>query len=492
MEDSLQGWRRDVLAGAIVFAVVLAACLFGILTRPLGFLAAFWPANAVLLGLFVRFPWLASPVGWIAAIVGYLAADLLTGGAFALTIWLTTANLAGVVVGVIIFALLGDDDRALRRPLSVLYFFGIVICAACASAVVGAGAAPVFFGRNLLSGAAFWFTTELVNSIIVVPVILTAPRRSQLALWLQRLEAEPAGFNLRRAAPFAALAVSLFAGFFVDGVGHLAFPSPALLWCALVYPMFPTVLLTSIVSIWHLLSVSQGFSGPHIAQIDETTMSDRLGIMLLALGPLTVASINAARVELTRKLAHLATHDALTGTLTRAGFATRAESIVSAATEPFAILMLDIDHFKSINDTHGHTAGDNALAGFAHTVARSLRKNDLFGRLGGEEFVILLPQVSSEGALDVAERLRSQVENFRSPLPNGQELRFTVSIGLVHLPAAPSAKLESLLTSADEVLYRAKGEGRNRVVCASYFVHSSYAYDEGRRTEAFARASLAL
>ncbi|MBS7536762.1 diguanylate cyclase [Ancylobacter sonchi] len=450
---------------SIVFSVVLVACLFGILTRPYGSLAAFWPANAVLLGLFVRHPPLVSPAGWFAAIAGYFTADILTGGSLLLTIWLTAGNLAGVGVGVLLYARINDAHRTLGQPSSVLYLLGVLSCAAAGSAVVGAGVAPVFFGRDWVSGLAFWFTTELVNGIIVLPVILTAPAGPFIsALDLRRGGKDKAAFLT--GAPIVALALSLVVGHLVGGMGALAFPSPALLWCALVYPLFPTVLLTMLVSISHLIAVSLGVVGEPAGHIDAMTMTDRLSIMLLALGPLTVASINAARVELTSTLTRLATYDALTGALTRAAFSAQASSVLSARPGPLAVMTIDIDHFKRINDTHGHAAGDRALAAFADVVGRALRKDDLFGRIGGEEFAILTPAVSDQGAKGIADRLRAEIEDLSCALPSGDMLRFTVSVGFVHVQGNTQLSLENLLAAADDALYRAKGAGRNQVVAA--------------------------
>lgn len=454
--------------GTVAFLIVLAASLFGILTRPLGFLAAFWPANAILLGLFVRHPRLARAPGWIGAVAGYFAADLMTGGQIPLTAWLTAANLTGVVVGTMLFRMVSLEDRQLRRPLSVLYLFGILVVAAAAAAMVGAGAAPVYFDRGLLSGAAFWFTTELANGIIVLPVVLTAPR---LSLRVPRLAASP-----RRegqplwlgAAPAAALAGSVILGFAIGGPGAVAFPVPALLWCALSYPLFATVLLTMLVSIWHLVAVSLGFFTPETAHLDGPTVSGRLGIMLLALGPLTVASINTAKNALLQRLERLATYDVLTGALTRAIFLQRGGMILSQPERwaPVSVLMLDIDRFKQINDTYGHAAGDKVLVAFSELACQSLRERDLFGRIGGEEFAVVLPNTPPDQAWLVAERLRANVEKLAIALADCRSLGITVSIGLAHDPQTKPESLDRLLAAADHALYNAKNGGRNRIMVA--------------------------
>lgn len=445
-----------------VFAVVFTASLLGILTRPLDLLAAFWPANAVLLGMFVRCPRLATPGGWVAAIAAYMTADLVTGGAVALSIWLTVANLAGVVVGVMLFRHVSVEDRALQRPLSVLYLFGILVAASATSALFGAGAAPIFFEKGVLAGAAFWFTTELVNGIVVLPAILTAPAR---VVSLVSLILDLAKRLIPCGAPIVALTASVGAGYLVGGIGALTFPSPALLWCAIVYPLFPAIVVTMLVSVWHLIALSWGFTGePFAGQITDMTMTDRLGVMLLALGPLTVASSIVARGVLMNELARLATYDTLTGTLTRAAFRTQAETLISMTEDPFTVMVLDIDHFKSINDTQGHSAGDRALTEFARTVQSSLRKSDLFGRIGGEEFAIVLPQMNRDHSAAIADRIRIQIEDLRCPLSEGQTLQFTVSIGFVHTQCETRSTLDALLIRADRALYEAKAAGRNRII----------------------------
>ncbi|MBB6306497.1 GGDEF domain-containing protein [Xanthobacter tagetidis] len=464
------GLRLKWAAAAILFAVVFGASLFGILTRTSGFLAAFWPANALLLGLLVRFPRLDTVGGWIGALLGYLAADLLAGGDLVKTVWLTVANLSGVAVGVTLFGMLNEEDRRLRRPLSVLFLFGISMGVGAAAAVIGAPGVPAFFGKDLYVGAAFWFATETTNAIILLPVILTAPWPPRL-LRLRRLD------DLRalgqRAAPVAALVVSLILGALIGdpgaasgGPGALAFPAPALLWCALSYSLFGTAVLTMLVSIWQLLSMTYGPLGPENAPLDNAAAVDRLAIMLLALGPLTAASINAARNDLLKRLEAIATYDSLTGALARAAFLERANQhfVDPARAASVAVLMLDIDRFKRINDTYGHAAGDVALAAVAGTIGSALREGDLFGRMGGEEFAIVLPRAAADSAM-VAERLRAAVAAMAIPIDGTASLTLTVSIGVARPARTAPAELDRLLGAADRALYQAKNTGRDRVVC---------------------------
>jgi len=127
---------------------------------------------------------------------------------------------------------------------------------------------------------------------------------------------------------------------------------------------------------------------------------------------------------------------------------------------PLAVLMADIDHFKSINDTHGHAAGDAALRVVSRTLGEALREGDSVGRLGGEEFLVLLPMLEGDRAEAAAERLRRRIEQTRAPF-EGREIPLSISIGVGCRRQGDS--VDSLLARADAALYAAKGAGRNRV-----------------------------
>jgi len=159
----------------------------------------------------------------------------------------------------------------------------------------------------------------------------------------------------------------------------------------------------------------------------------------------------------------LATIDGLTGMLNRRAFFERADSARQLALrlrKPIALLMLDIDHFKQLNDGFGHACGDEALKVFADTARGVLREHDIVGRLGGEEFALVLPGTHLEGALDAAERLRLAV--LEAPvLGCAQGYRMTVSIGVVTIGI--EEELTAALARADHALYAAKTGGRNRI-----------------------------
>ncbi|WP_322996175.1 diguanylate cyclase [Castellaniella sp.] len=157
----------------------------------------------------------------------------------------------------------------------------------------------------------------------------------------------------------------------------------------------------------------------------------------------------------------------MTKALSRNAFLCRSRASlesVSIASAGVGILMLDIDHFKHLNDHHGHAAGDQALKEFAHSIYTIIRPHDLFGRIGGEEFGITLPDTSLRASIDTAERLRACIEAMVIHLPDNTRLSITVSIGIVHVSQSPHKEIEILLDYADQALYQAKRNGRNQVL----------------------------
>jgi diguanylate cyclase len=164
------------------------------------------------------------------------------------------------------------------------------------------------------------------------------------------------------------------------------------------------------------------------------------------------------------RLGVLATRDDLTGALNRRQFLALAER-EWARCERYgmsaSLLMIDVDHFKRINDNHGHLAGDLMLREIAHAASGLLRHADLFGRFGGEEFIVYLPHTDTLGALDAADRIRDAVARLALEW-RGQTMRATVSVGVVSIERHHDA-LGALIADADVALYAAKDAGRNCV-----------------------------
>lgn len=164
-----------------------------------------------------------------------------------------------------------------------------------------------------------------------------------------------------------------------------------------------------------------------------------------------------------RQAVHASVRDGLTGAYNRTAFdatVTREIGLAHRHQTPMSLVVLDIDHFKSVNDTHGHRAGDAVLAAFASAVQECIRDTDWLFRYGGEEFVVALTSTTPAGALRVAERIREHIAAIAVPVGDVL-LRVTASIGLAHLNAKDTAA--SLFQRADLALYEAKAQGRNRI-----------------------------
>ena len=447
---------------AILFCLTLALTLGGILARPIESLSLFWPVNAVLAGVLLRYPRQATPLGftlvWLAMVLG----DLATGSAWAPGLWFNLCNLGVVVTIWAVLSRLPRLHRRMRTPQGVLSVFGACAGGAMVAASLASVMAAPWFQQSLWATWLAWFSEQFSTSVLVLPVLLTAPSARALV----RSSGHPV-----RLAPLLVLLASLGLSIVFGGPGAIAFPIAALLWCAWTYSPFLVSLLTLTAGSTLIVAVAQNlmhFSVPQSETGVTTLMSARLGIAMLVLGPLVVACVSQANRSLMARLAHQASIDHLTGVLTRSAFTRRANALLESRQQhaqalPLTLMMLDIDHFKSINDAHGHAVGDQVLRQFAGTLQDQLHDGELFARLGGEEFVVILPGLAPDRAKFTAERLRRAVQDLHV-VQADQHLQITVSIGLAGCAAdMPAPTLDELLARADQALYRAKAHGRNRV-----------------------------
>lgn len=173
-------------------------------------------------------------------------------------------------------------------------------------------------------------------------------------------------------------------------------------------------------------------------------------------------------VELEQRIMKMAMTDYLTGLLNRRAFMERLMAELKRANREktcMGIIIADIDHFKDVNDTYGHQAGDKILQDFSRCLSLACREYDFIGRYGGEEFIICLPGADEEHTLSTAERLRQAVEKNCTLLANGTNKVFvTASFGVAAINAGQHLTIDELISRADNALYLAKGDGRNRVM----------------------------
>jgi diguanylate cyclase len=251
------------------------------------------------------------------------------------------------------------------------------------------------------------------------------------------------------------------------------------------------LLLAGFLSVWIASGVTRpiGEISQTVARIREGDMTARVDEKQAGVLEVLATGINemALRVALTQEhlqqqvelateelrrqkeaAERLARVDHLTGTASRGAFMEVATAEVQRAlryNQPMSMVVIDLDHFKAINDTHGHATGDAVLLHFARTIEAEIREVDLIGRLGGEEFAVLLPNIAAGEAVQVAERMRQAVSASRLEA-GGRQLRYSASFGVAQFDPR-ELTLASLLSRADTALYDAKRRGRDRVELAA-------------------------
>ncbi|MCR5883838.1 GGDEF domain-containing protein [Rhizobacter sp. J219] len=172
-----------------------------------------------------------------------------------------------------------------------------------------------------------------------------------------------------------------------------------------------------------------------------------------------------ANLTKTRVLAELASRDELTGLYNRRHMSellAQHRLACKRAGDGFAVALVDLDHFKRINDTHGHAVGDSVLRAFAEQAGEVMRASDTIGRWGGEEFIVIYSRSTAHEAAQGAARLCERAAAAVVRAPSGQAVTFTVSVGVTE--HAPPESVDSLVERADRAMYEAKSQGRNRVI----------------------------
>ena len=234
----------------------------------------------------------------------------------------------------------------------------------------------------------------------------------------------------------------------------------AQLYAAALLPLYGVRRRYVFAGFWLFAVVLIGGASVRLGRADHDALAARaVSIALVSLLAVCLGKISGRERELLR----LALVDPLTGAFNRRSFfefAGKEEARARRGGNQFAVLMIDIDHFKRINDTYGHPAGDSVIKSLADICARTLRPSDVIARYGGEEFVVNLPDTDHRQASLVAERLRYVVADARVPSEQGP-IAFTVSVGVA--TCSDETPLDAAIAEADKALYRAKKNGRNRV-----------------------------
>lgn len=448
-----------------LFTLTFLLCLVGILSKPVGSFSLIWPMNTILLGLLLRKPVYATPFGWLTIYLGMIAAGLSAGadeGLF-LAMWLNACNMSLIATSYGVMLLLPQSQRRMCNPQAILYMFTASLAGAAIASTLWMLRIESLYNSSLLIAWLTWFSGQFSTNLLLLPVLLAAPRLKQLLRMPFRWQPGPS-------VPLLMLLFSLIFSVYIGGVGAIAFSIPALLWCAVRYQLFTVTLLNLLTGMTEISIISTNlvlYETPnnHSTFLD-TLISARLGIAMLVMGPLILSSSIVVNRKLMRRLEHSANHDLLTGVLAHSALTRRAAELLEhrhQSKEAVSLLLIDIDHFKLVNNAHGHAVGDQVLATFAHILQRELRHDQPFGRLSGEEFAIVLPRALAAHGLALGEHLRQLVEKTDLHPGSQQPVKITISVGVASLAMNEVKSLEQLINMADIALYRAKIQGSNRV-----------------------------
>jgi diguanylate cyclase (GGDEF)-like protein len=458
-------------------------------------IAILWPPNAVLLSAFLLFPYRQWPLLAAVALIAECIADVQ-----AFPLWAAVAfgfiNIfeASLAARLIRRAIGGDFnfDRLERGAYFLLY--GPLLASSLA-ALFGA-AVYVLLGRSdigYLSLWRLWWFGDALGLLLLTPLIVVLWR------WLDKGVPR---FNWPRLLEIAAgwlLLVLVGINTFPQGVqGELGFHlTPIVLlpfgvWAAVRFGTRGAAMTVAIIAVMAIGFMVRGihpYSGLH-PQLGVWLMQEYLAVVaVLSIGlAILLHEIKAQSNQLERRVSErteallrskealevanarlneLASTDYLTGIANRRYFhdiAQRELARVAGGEGTVSLIMFDLDHFKQVNDRFGHETGDKVLNDVVNAVQQTVRPMDLFGRFGGEEFLILLPDTPQAIAVEVAERIRKKVEGMQCE-HHGHNIRVTVSLGVVEWNT--NASLDALIRSADQALLQAKESGRNQVQLAS-------------------------
>ena len=455
-----RGWRAAPapvlgLAVAVAYAALAKGiALMSSFSDDVTTAAAFWPAAGLSLAALL----LLRRSAWPSVLLGVASAevlvDLTEGVPLVTALWWAVANVVEPLIAATLLSRRGLQRLDLARMDHLVCFFG---CAVLAGPAVGAVAGVLPLGGSL-SDTAVWWGHWLIGD--AMGVLTVAPALLLLA------ERRPAPHVARRRSLLAVVPVALaLVGFLpVQGLDHdsLAFfVIPSLAWVALRAGSGPTayavlgvaVIVNALTALgWGPFATQEGFDG-----LVETQMF--LGAVVVTAYLVAVLAHDLVRrTEVERRLRHQAEHDQLTGLANRRLVFERLAAAGRGEGHPVALLLVDLDGFKAVNDTYGHTAGDDVLVETSRRIVDQTRATDLVARIGGDEFLVLVERlVSFAGIQRLAERIEAAVG---VPIEvAGQPLRVGASVGVAIAHAGVLAP-DEMVRLADDHMYVVKGRHR--------------------------------
>lgn len=446
---------RPLVNAVLIFSVTTLFYFIGAMLRLVDELSLFWPLNAVMAGIFARYSFLNR---WYLYLLSYSAMLVYDGVTTTWGMASVLINLSNMVFILSMASLVQWEKRRIRKtpqPINALNLFSYCLISALLCALVGAAASVGIGGLDFFSLFGDWFSEQFSTGVLILPCMLTFS-------WPRSIPA----LKVKNLLPLLALVVSVLASVWIGGAGSLAFPLPALIWCAVQYPLPVTCLLTLVTGGLEIILMANGIINIFVASPLQMPrmFSARLGIATMAICPVIVSFSVATINRLIRQVSLRADFDFLTQVYSRSGlYEALNHDSNGFAGKHLTVMLLDIDYFKSVNDSYGHECGDKVLKSFARKVQQETGEQGVVARMGGEEFAVVVVTKDPAEGFALAEKIRQSVES-HAFMWRQNTLRLTVSIGLSNGRSRASKltdEFNKLLAQADEYLYRSKKAGRN-------------------------------
>ena len=456
-------WWQVALLAVAYFAAAKASLLLAI---PPGYATAVWPPSGIGLAAMLL---LGNRV-WPGILLGAALANYTVNSSLVVAVLTGTGNALEALAGAALMRRYVGVPRRFERSRDVIAFVAIAAASCTIAATV---AALSMTATGLVSWPGFllnwwtWWQGDVAGIIIVTPLILSW-RLRRAAPWSHRKKLEAASLGA------LLLIVSLLV--FGDATELLTFALlPFMIWAAFRFSQRVVTTATAgvcAIAVYHTVNGVGPFGMP--------SLNESLLVLLAFISTVVVTSLVLSAAITDRRKATAALEDALaalreealtdplTGLYNRRylwEFLRREWVRAQRRGQPLSVVMLDLDHFKRINDTFGHRAGDHALVAVAGLLRNQIRSSDIVCRYGGEEFALVLPEASSDSVRQRAEDIRSAIKQLELSHDGVALGRLTASLGIALFPLHADGP-DALIAAADAALYEAKSAGRDRAVCS--------------------------
>jgi diguanylate cyclase len=459
------GWE----AALLLVAYFVAAKASLLLAIPPGYATAVWPPSGIALAALLLFGNRVWPGIWVgAALVNYTVNSSLV-----LAVMMGTGNALEALAGAALMRRYVGIPRRFERARDVVIFVAVaaVSCTiAATTAALSMSAVGLVLWPEFVPNWSTWWLGDLAGIIIVTPLILSW-RLRRAAPWSPRKKLEGACLGL------LLLLVSFL--IFSDATG---LPSslqqifallPFMIWAALRFSQRVVTTATA-----GICAIAVYYTVNGMGPFAEPSLNESLLVLLAFISTVVVTTLVLSAVITERRQAMLALEQALAGVREEAltdpltglynrrylwEFLRREWVRARRRGQPLSVIMLDLDHFKRINDSFGHQAGDYVLAAVAGLLRNQIRASDIVCRYGGEEFALVLPEASRESVRQRAEEIRSAIKQLDLRHQGVALGRITASLGIAQFPNHADGP-DALMTAADAALYEAKSTGRDRAV----------------------------